>query len=139
MNTFELDPRLAADTFPVGDDGACQVLLMDNAALPWLIVVPRTPHTELCELPAPLAREVAGVVERLSRFLLAEFALDKLNIAAIGNVVRQLHVHVVGRRHDDYCWPGVVWGTTPPARYPPAAAAALAARARAALRTAPAA
>ncbi len=54
---------------------------------------------------------------RVGSFVRAEFPVDKLNIAAIGNVVRQLHVHVVGRHAGDYCWPGVVWGTEPPARY----------------------
>lgn len=115
---FVLDPRLAADTVPVGDLTLSRVLLMNDARFPWLVLVPRQPGlVEMSDLDfraqAMLQREVeaaSGAMQRLH-------APDKLNIAAIGNVVAQLHVHVVGRRREDEAWPRPVWGTAPAKPY----------------------
>jgi diadenosine tetraphosphate (Ap4A) HIT family hydrolase len=118
MTDFALDVALARDTFAVGRVAACQVRLMNNSALPWFIVIPEHDATELCDLPPDLRHALSGVVDVTARHVRSEFGVDKVNVAAIGNLVRQLHVHVVGRRVGDYCWPGVVWGTAIPATYP---------------------
>lgn len=116
---FTLDPRLAADSVEVGDLALCRVLLMDDARFPWLILVPRRPAvseiTDLAEADgAALWREIriaAGVMQALSK-------PDKVNVAALGNIVAQLHVHVVGRFRSDPAWPGPVWGFEAPKPYP---------------------
>ena len=112
MAEFELDARLAADCHPLGRLGHCRLLLADVAEVPWLILVPESGATELIDLPAPLQRELSDHAATLSELLRRRLGVDKINVAAIGNVVRQLHLHVVGRYHDDYCWPGVVWGAS---------------------------
>jgi diadenosine tetraphosphate (Ap4A) HIT family hydrolase len=119
MSEFVLDPRLARDCFPLGRLAGCRLLLMNNAALPWFVLVPETSAAELHELEPAEQRALATAVARTSELLLGHFKVTKLNVATIGNVVAQLHVHVVGRHPGDYCWPNVVWGTTAPARYHP--------------------
>lgn len=110
MNNFVLDERLANDCHRLTETETSLVLLMNNALLPWFILVPKTTETELIDLPVALQAQVMDEVRGLAGFVRTEFQIDKLNIAAIGNIVRQLHIHVVGRREGDYCWPGVVWG-----------------------------
>ncbi|APZ44687.1 hypothetical protein BW247_11400 [Acidihalobacter ferrooxydans] len=105
-----LDPRLGADTLSLGTVYGSRLLLMNNALLPWFILVPDTPHIELFELPAAQQSALLTAVNALSELLKTDLAAQKINVATIGNVVAQLHVHVVGRREDDFCWPGVVWG-----------------------------
>jgi diadenosine tetraphosphate (Ap4A) HIT family hydrolase len=109
---FELDSKLQEDCFVLGRLEFCQLLLMNNAALPWFILVPTTSVTEVCDLTNSEQTLLWEEVNSVAEFVRANFQIDKLNIGAIGNVVSQLHVHVVGRREDDYCWPGVVWGST---------------------------
>jgi diadenosine tetraphosphate (Ap4A) HIT family hydrolase len=126
---FSLHPQLAEDTTPVGELALSRVLLMNDANYPWLILVPRRAGAvEIADLPDDdqvlLMREIA----QASRALKAVSACDKLNVAAIGNVVPQLHVHVVARRRDDAAWPKPVWGATPAIAYAPAARDALIAR-----------
>lgn len=131
-DAFSLDPRLAADTHPVGDLALCSVLLMDDARFPWLILVPRRPGlselTDLAPEEAGLAFEeirlAVGVVQALAR-------PDKVNVASLGNVVPQLHIHVVARFRSDPAWPGPVWGVGERKPYPPHARAALLERAAA--------
>ncbi|PWC49868.1 HIT domain-containing protein [Azospirillum sp. TSA6c] len=126
---FSLNERLQADTCPVTDLELCRVLLMNNRLWPWLILVPmRAGAVEIHRLgdgdQATLMREIAlasRVVERL-------FAPDKMNVGALGNMVPQLHVHVIGRTRGDPAWPGPVWGSGHAEPYGPAAAAALAQR-----------
>ena len=108
---FVLDSRLQEDCFVLGRLEFCQLLLMNNAALPWFILVPTTSVTEVCDLTNSEQTLLWEEVNRVAEFVRTNFQIDKLNIGAIGNVVSQLHVHVVGRREDDYCWPGVVWGS----------------------------
>ena len=110
MNKFSLDPQLAADCHILGEMGCSLVLLMNNSLAPWFILVPRRPEVELCDLSTEDQLSVLDGVNHLSRFVKSHFKAEKLNVAAIGNVVRQLHIHVVGRNSDDFCWPGVVWG-----------------------------
>jgi diadenosine tetraphosphate (Ap4A) HIT family hydrolase len=115
---MELDPRLKSDCLELGNTGLCRLLLMNNRHLPWFILVPDTPCTEVCELDPDEQGRLWAEVNSIARFVRREFSPDKLNIAAIGNVVSQLHVHVVGRFTDDYCWPGVVWGAPGADSYP---------------------
>ena len=125
---FALDPRLAGDTHHLASLPLCELLLMDNALLPWLILVPRVSVTELYQLPAEQRRRLDDETTAVAAFVAGAFAIDKLNVAAIGNVVAQLHVHVVGRRRDDYAWPGVVWGRSERTPYEPDTVAELRSR-----------
>lgn len=118
---FELDPQLDRDTHLIGDLSLCRVLLMDDARWPWLVLVPRRAGVrELFELSDSdrtlLMREVSQVGQALMEFTGAH----KLNVAALGNVVPQLHLHLVARRTDDTNWPNVVWGLFPRKHYDPA-------------------
>jgi diadenosine tetraphosphate (Ap4A) HIT family hydrolase len=108
---FQLDPRLAADTLHLGDFALCRVLLANDARFPWLILVPR--RSGLADLidVAPQDRALlAAEIDQAARALKGAVRCDKLNVASLGNVVRQLHVHVVARTTDDAAWPRPVWG-----------------------------
>ncbi|MCB1670385.1 MAG: HIT domain-containing protein [Gammaproteobacteria bacterium] len=107
---FKLDPALARDCHQLGNLHGNLLLLMNNALVPWFILVPQTNFVELCDLPLAQRQALNLAIDEVSRCLRQYWPVDKLNVAAIGNVVRQLHVHVVGRQEGDYCWPGVVWG-----------------------------
>ncbi len=120
--TWSLHPQLAADTVPVGDLTLCRVLLANDANYPWAILVPRLPAlTEIIDLPENEQVQLLGEIASVARTLKAVTFCDKLNIAAIGNVVSQLHVHVVARRRSDAAWPKPVWGAAPATAYDPAA------------------
>jgi diadenosine tetraphosphate (Ap4A) HIT family hydrolase len=108
--TFALDERLQRDCFVLGRMEYSRVLLMNNASVPWFVLVPATTETEIFDLPSTERAMLWDEVDRLAEYIRHDPCIDKLNIAAIGNVVSQLHVHVVGRWQDDYCWPDVVWG-----------------------------
>lgn len=108
---FTLHPQLAADTFVLGDFPLCRLLLMNEANFPWFILVPRRAGIrEIFELPdddqQQLLRESCHLARQLDRI----FRADKLNIAALGNLVPQLHLHHVVRYRNDPCWPEPVWG-----------------------------
>lgn len=110
--TFRLNERLAADSLSVGVFELCQLRLINNRLWPWLLLVPQIEGvTEIHELPpsarACLIEETAVASQALTRL----FPVDKVNVGALGNIVSQLHVHVVGRRRDDPAWPGPVWGS----------------------------
>lgn len=109
--TFSLDPRLAADSVFIAEGPLSQLRLMDDARFPWLVLVPRLPGaTEWIDLDGASQRLLLAEVNQAGALLRANFApIDKLNIGALGNIVRQLHVHVVGRREGDAAWPGPVW------------------------------
>jgi diadenosine tetraphosphate (Ap4A) HIT family hydrolase len=110
MQYDQLDTRLQQDTYFLGYmDGVC-LLLSRNAYFPWFILVPDTQETEFYRLPRETQLQLLNLINRLSRFVEKYFSVDKLNVATIGNVVSQMHVHVVGRTIGDPCWPGVVWG-----------------------------
>jgi len=110
--SFNLDPRLAADCHRLGQLGDAELLLMDNANFPWLILVPHCTQSEFYELDFNRQQALLTSINLLSDFIKQHFSSDKLNIATTGNIVSQLHIHIIGRRHDDLCWPGVVWGTS---------------------------
>jgi len=131
---FSLDPRLAADALPVGHFALCQLLLMNEARYPWFILVPRreavTEVFQLCtQDQAQLWQEVGGLAETVKD----SFAADKINIAALGNQVAQLHVHVIARKRSDAAWPFPVWGRFAPQSYAQQEAEAISARLRLAL------
>ena len=115
--TFTLDKRLQDDCFVLGRMEFSRVLLMNNAAVPWFVLVPNTQETEIFDLPSPERAMLWDEVDRMAEYLRHDPSIDKLNVAAIGNVVSQLHVHIVGRRQDDYCWPDVVWGRPSEEKY----------------------
>lgn len=116
---FTLHPTLARDAIEVARLALCRVLLMNDRRFPWLILVPeREPVREIHELAAgdraALIEEIAQASEALSRLVRP----DKLNVGALGNLVPQLHVHVVARFAADPAWPGPVWGSGPAVPYP---------------------
>lgn len=108
---FVLDPRLAGDTHDVGDLELSCVLLMDDARFPWLILVPRrVGKNDLMDLDGDDQQRLLAEIDRCARALRTLENPDKLNIATLGNVVAQLHVHVIARRANDAAWPRPVWG-----------------------------
>jgi len=108
---FALDPRLAADTRLVASLPLCDVLLMNDARYPWLILVPRRAGlVEIADLRDDEQAMLWQEVNRAAAALRAVAPCDKLNLGALGNIVRQLHVHVVARVEGDAAWPGPVWG-----------------------------
>lgn len=113
---FELNPQLREDCHRIGRLALSHVLLHRNAALPWLILVPEVAEhvTELYQLDPTERRTLDDEVDVLSRYLKRTHGARKINVAAIGNLVPQLHVHIVARHPGDPCWPGVVWGNLPP-------------------------
>ncbi len=117
---WTLHPTLAKDATPIGDLPLSQVLIIKDANYPWLLLVPRKANvSELIDLPATEQAQLTGEIDRVARALKEVTACDKLNIAALGNVVPQLHVHVIARRHSDAAWPRPVWGAAPALAYDP--------------------
>ena len=120
MNTWHLDPRLADDTAPVIDLPLCEVRLMDDANHPWLILVPRVPEAvEIIDLDPAQRTRLSAEIDLAARVLKTLFKPDKLNVAALGNQVPQLHVHVIARFRDDIAWPRPVWGAANARPYAP--------------------
>jgi diadenosine tetraphosphate (Ap4A) HIT family hydrolase len=118
VSGFVLDPRLAADSAFVADGPLSQVRLMDDARFPWLVLVPRVEGaSEWIDLDGGQQRLLLAEVNQVSRLLQAEPGVEKLNLGALGNIVRQLHVHLVGRHEGDAAWPGPVWGSGPAQRF----------------------
>lgn len=118
---FALHQRLQADTLFVARLDLCQVLLMNDASFPWLILVPeRADIREIHELTADDRSLLIEEIVRASRVLEALYRPNKINVGALGNRVPQLHVHVIARYRDDRAWPGPVWGVGPPQFYPDA-------------------
>ncbi len=111
---FALDPRLSADTHLVGKGPLSELLLFDDARYPWFVLVPRRSGAEeLVQLSEDDRSSLQAESAALATALRSAFSVDKVNVGALGNVVRQLHVHHVGRRLDDPAWPGPVWGHSP--------------------------
>ena len=129
MTDFVLDPRLAADTAFIADGPLSQVRLMDDARFPWLLLVPRVAGaSEWIDLDGGQQRLLLAEINQLSQLLRTEAGVEKINIGALGNVVRQLHVHVVGRHAGDPAWPGPVCGSGAALRHDPEELAALTVR-----------
>lgn len=112
MSNFILHPQLQKDTCPLGSLPLCHVLLMNNANYPWVILVPNQPDlrefTDLNEADrATLMEEIASIMGIMETV----YSPDKMNMAALGNMVPQLHIHVIARYKTDNAWPNPVWGT----------------------------
>ncbi len=109
--TFKIDPRLAAESFPLGELSLCEVLLYDDARFPWLVLVPQKENlVEIIDLGDHERIALMDDITDASRALKEITNCDKLNVAALGNQVRQLHVHIIARFENDPAWAGPVWG-----------------------------
>lgn len=123
---FTLDPRLEADTHFITSMSLCDVLLMNDNRFPWLILVPRLAQAaEIVDLDDTQKTALWQEVDQASRELRALTSCEKLNIGALGNMVRQLHIHVIGRYAGDAAWPGPVWGCATAVPYEDMAAKAI--------------
>ncbi|WP_180900153.1 HIT domain-containing protein [Martelella soudanensis] len=129
MQEFQIDPRLERDSMAIADLGLCQLRLMRDARWPWLLAVPqRVGITEMFQL-APLDQTMLTFeVNEAAKALSGVTGAAKINVAAIGNIVRQLHVHIVARFAGDANWPGPVWGYGTPEPRPEDDSEALARR-----------
>jgi diadenosine tetraphosphate (Ap4A) HIT family hydrolase len=117
---FELHPQLAEDTVPVIELALSEVRLMDDANHPWLVLVPRIANAvELIDLEPAQRTQLTAEIDNAARALRTLFKPDKLNVAAIGNMVAQLHVHVIARFRNDIAWPRPVWGVANARAYAP--------------------
>ena len=123
---FELDSRLHNDTYFVCDLTLCRVLLMNDKQFPWLILVPmRNNIAEIIDLPEQEQQTLLAESAKVSKVLQQVFSPYKLNVGALGNVVRQLHVHHVARFENDVAWPKPVWGNQAPVAFDDAEASAI--------------
>jgi len=114
-SAWSLHPQLKHDTIDIGDLPLSKVLVIKDANYPWLLLVPRRPEkVEIIDLDEVEQAQLMAEVSRVARALKDITKCDKLNIAALGNMVPQLHVHVIARRASDAAWPRPVWGAVPP-------------------------
>jgi diadenosine tetraphosphate (Ap4A) HIT family hydrolase len=128
---FSLDSRLQQDTLVMGDFPLCRLLLMNDAGYPWFILVPRREAvSELFQLDTADQQQLWMETTRLAETLKDAFAADKMNVATLGNVVSQLHMHVIVRRREDQAWPAPVWGRYPAKPYEAGEVAAIRERLR---------
>jgi len=115
---FRLDARLQRDTVAIASLPLSELLLMNDSQYPWLILVPRRSDVrELVELDAGDQLQLLRESNAIARILLDKFAAAKINIAALGNIVPQLHLHHIARYPDDTAWPAPVWGVSEPVAY----------------------
>lgn len=113
MNQFQLHPQLASDTVSIMHLDLCQILLMNDRAYPWLVMVPRRGDMrEMHDLSPGDQQTLMDEITKVSRTVQRLFKADKMNVAALGNMVPQLHVHVIARFEIDAAWPGPIWGVT---------------------------
>ena len=120
MSSWQLHPQLADDTTPVIELPLCEVRLMDDANHPWLVLVPRVAGiTEIIDLDPAQRLQLSEEIDTTCRALRTLFNPDKLNVAALGNMVPQLHVHVIARYRSDIAWPRPVWGAGNARSYAP--------------------
>lgn len=117
---WSLHPQLEKDTISIGDLPLSRVLVINDATYPWLLLVPRRAGTiEIIDLDEAEQAQLMTEINRAARALKDITNPDKLNIAALGNVVPQLHVHIIARRKADAAWPRPVWGVAPALAYDP--------------------
>ena len=110
-SAFTLHPRFAADTIALGDWPLCRLLMMNDARFPWVILVPAGPDLrEIHDLPPPERATLIEETARASALMQQAFKADKMNVAALGNQVPQLHIHIIARFAADPAWPNPVWG-----------------------------
>jgi diadenosine tetraphosphate (Ap4A) HIT family hydrolase len=117
---FELHPRLSKGGFQIGEIGRCQLLLKNNRLFPWFILVPEVEKSieDLHELEPDHYIEVMMVVRLISQFVSGLPQVEKLNVGCIGNQIRQMHIHIIGRSEHDSAWPGTVWACDQKESYP---------------------
>ena len=109
---FVLDTRLAADSVLIADGPLSQIRLMNDDRFPWVVLVPRVPNaSEWIDLDGAQQRLLLAEINQISQHLKHKPNVSKINIGALGNIVRQLHLHVVARTEGDAAWPGPVWGS----------------------------
>lgn len=119
---FEIHPKLLADCVYVGELYLCEVLLMNDSRFPWVILVPKSEGLrDFHDIPLEQRDDLYDEIEAVSKTLKLYCDAHKLNVAALGNQVPQLHIHVIGRRTDDAAWPGPVWGSGESEPYGPEA------------------
>src|SRR5688500_8158941 len=122
MNHWHLHPQLADDTHPLATWELCELRLMDDANYPWLVLVPRVADAvELLDLDTQQRHRLSDEIDAAGRALRALCRPHKLNVAALGNLVPQLHVHVIARFQEDPAWPAPVWGRVAAQPYSPEA------------------
>ena len=120
MNAWHLHPQLADDSTPVIELALCEVRLMDDANHPWLILIPKVADAvEIIDLSPAQRAQLTTEIETAGRALKALLKPDKLSVAALGNLVPQLHVHVIARYQNDIAWPRPVWGAANARPYEP--------------------
>ena len=107
---MQIHPQLLTDCHHLGKLSACELLLNRNAALPWFILVPDTELNDILDLPSEHREAVVAECAAVSEFIKQVLGYPKVNFAGLGNVVPQMHLHVIGRREGDACWPQPVWG-----------------------------
>jgi diadenosine tetraphosphate (Ap4A) HIT family hydrolase len=128
---FALDQRLQQDTLTIGDFPLCRMLLFNDSNYPWFILVPRINGiSEVFQLSVIDQQKLWNETTTLAQLLSEGFGADKMNIGALGNVVSQLHVHVIVRKRDDMAWPAPVWGKHPARPYTEEQVAAIRSRLR---------
>ena len=116
--SFALDPKIVSDTIEIGDLALSRLLLMDDSRFLWLMLVPRRANlAEFIDLDAEHRAILMEEIAAVSHAIVGMPGVDKINVGALGNLVRQLHIHVVGRSFKDSAWPGPVWGSGPAQRY----------------------
>jgi diadenosine tetraphosphate (Ap4A) HIT family hydrolase len=117
---WQLHPQLATDTHPLAQCALCELRLMDDSNYPWLVLVPRVAEAqELLDLRVAERHLLSDEIDHAARALRTVFRPRKLNVAALGNIVPQLHVHVIARFEDDPAWPAPVWGRVAACPYTP--------------------
>jgi len=126
MNHFKLDPRLEGDTIKIADLDTCELRLMDDSRWPWLILVPRLEGAvEWHELFTDQRQDIDFEISNVASILKSLTGCQKINIASLGNVVSQLHIHIVARNEGDPNWPAPVWGFGEKVAYKPEQSAQL--------------
>nr|WP_321445818.1 HIT family protein [uncultured Cohaesibacter sp.] len=126
MSQFTLDPQLEGDSLPLLDFDLCVVRLMNDATYPWILMVPKQDGlAELIDLSIEDQHRLTDEIRIVSKALQSVSGCDKLNVAALGNMVGQLHIHVIARFVGDAAWPGPIWGKVPAVAYQGAASDAL--------------
>jgi len=108
-----IHPQLVADCHYFGGLSVCDVLLNRNAAVPWFILVPDSQLPDVLDLPEAQSQAVLSECSIISAFIKQELGYSKVNFAGLGNVVPQMHLHIIGRSNSDACWPLPVWGALP--------------------------
>jgi len=109
---FEVSQQLLNDTHTLSVTSEFHILLHKNATIPWIILVPIIDVKEIYELPQGMQKTLIKLQKIIANYFQEQFKIEKMNIAAIGNIVSQLHIHVIGRKPSDACWPDVVWGNS---------------------------